>query len=973
MKRIIIVVCFLFYYTGWAQENEITISGVVTDAETNLPVPGANILEIGTSNGTSTDFDGKFSLTIKENSEIEISSLGYNKEKLAVSGESEINVQLKTAQNELDEVIVTGYTNQVKRKLTSAVSNVSRDELQDVTSSDVGGMLQGKAAGVDVINTGGEPGSKPTINIRGISSLNGNTSPLWVVDGAIVHEAPDLNPNEVEAITVLKDASATALYGSRGSNGVIVVTTRSGKKGKTTFSVSSKTGISQFNMGKFKVMNSEEMYDYYQQFGNQNRIPENVTEDVLNTDYDWLSNGTQTGFIQDHNISLLGGEEKTKTFFSLGYYSATGSLKGFNFDKLSSRLNLDYEVNDRLTIKPKLAVNYMFSKNRRHSLYTMNTNMPWDNPYDENGELINPLEGGVEWFGRDQENYLYDLQWNYSKRDRLNLSTDLGLEYKISPSLTFISTNSFTLFYSRGRTYTDPRSNSGKADKGTLENSEAQRITMFTNQMLKYSKSFGEHDLDALIAYEFNNYNYEGFGARGRGLVEGSQILDLTAIPDNVNGTRNQYALQSLLSNIDYTFDNRYLAQFSIRYDGASNFGKNNKYGTFFSFSGGWNIHNEAFFESETFDQLKLRASYGSVGNRPSNLYPQYSRYALSNSYNGQPVAAPSQLGNQDLTWEKSYQTNIAVDAQIYKRFNVTAEYYIKNTSDLLYNVALPGVTGYTGVWRNIGGVKNKGVEGAVSADIFDREKEFQWNLSLNVGSNTNKVTELSEGQEIDRGNKISRQGEDYNSWYMRKWLGVDTETGKPLWEVVDKQTGETSETSDYNEATKQIVGTSSPDLYGGIASNMKFKNFTLGMNFSFVSGGKVLNLSRQLYDADGAYPTYNQQKLISGWSRWEKPGDEATHPQLLYGGNNNSNKPSSRYLESGSYLRLRNLRVGYNLSDNLMESLQLEAAQIYLSADNLYTFTGFSGTDPEVGSDGTYDNSYPLPRRIMLGLNISF
>src|SRR5699024_2317509 len=211
-----IVVCFLFYYTGWAQENEITISGVVTDAETNLPVPGANILEIGTSNGTSTDFDGKFSLTIKENSEIEISSLGYNKEKLAVSGESEINVQLKTAQNELDEVIVTGYTNQVKRKLTSAVSNVSRDELQDVTSSDVGGMLQGKAAGVDVINTGGEPGSKPTINIRGISSLNGNTSPLWVVDGAIVHEAPDLNPNEVEAITVLKDASATALYGSRG-------------------------------------------------------------------------------------------------------------------------------------------------------------------------------------------------------------------------------------------------------------------------------------------------------------------------------------------------------------------------------------------------------------------------------------------------------------------------------------------------------------------------------------------------------------------------------------------------------------------------------------------------------------------------------------------------------------------------------------------------------------------------------------
>lgn len=963
----------IFQFSARGQDNEVLIKGTVVDVDDEGPLPGVNIMEEGTSNGTTTDFDGDFEFTVQEDATIVFSSMGYATQKIDVDGETEFNVALEISGDELDEVIVTGYTNQVKREVTSSVSNIKGEDLQDVTTPDVGGMLQGKAAGVDVVNTEGKPGSKPTINIRGLSSINGSTNPLWVVDGAILHDAPDLNPNEVESMSVLKDASATALYGSRGANGVIVVTTKSGKKGETTVSVNSKLGFSKFSFGNFGIMNSQELYDYYQEFSNPDRIPSEINEELLDTDFDWVKNGTQSGLTQDHNVSLSGGSEKTKTFFSLGYYNEEGSLKGYDYNKLSTRLNLDYEVNDKLTLKPKVGINYSYNKDQQHSIYVMNTNMPWDHPYDDEGNLVNPQEPGVDWIGRDEENYLHDLQWNYSKGKTLKMNTNFDFEYKITPKLRFQSTNNFTLYYNRGKSYTDPRSNGGKADKGYIGDTNVERITKFTNQMLKYSNTFGDHNLSVIGAFEYNDYNYESSGATGKGIVAGSSILDVTASPEDVSGTRNQYAVQSLLSNVDYSFDDRYMAQFSIRNDGASNFGKDHKYGTFFSFSGGWNIHNEAFYKSEIVDQLKLRASYGSVGNRPDDLYPQYSKLALNESYSGNPSAIPSQLGNQNLTWEKSFQSNIAVDARLFERFNFTVEYYDKNTSELLYNVSLPAVTGYTGVWRNVGAVRNKGFEGNIDANIFDQDNAFQWDVQLNIGANTNKVTELYEGQEIDRGDKISREGKDFNSWYMRKWLGVDSENGKPLWEVVDKETGETSETSDYNKATKQIVGTSSPDLYGGINSTMSYKNFTLGMNFSYVTGGQVLNLSRQLYDADGAYPTYNQQKLKGSWNRWKEPGDDATHPELVYGGNNNSNKPSSRYLETATYLRLRNLRFGYSFSEKLLEPLNIKSAELYFSGDNIFTVTGFSGTDPEVGNDGTFDNAYPLPKRFMFGVNLSF
>lgn len=970
MRNLMLMLCCFFLFS-FSHAQEKTITGKVLDAETGTPMPGVSVLVKNTTRGVVTGIDGEYSIEVEPTAILIFSFIGYETLEVKAS-QSPQEVTLVPSIEQLQEIVVVAYGSKKKADVTSSVTSIDSKELTDVTSPDVSTMLQGKAPGVQVVSGSGQPGSMPAIRIRGIASLNGSVSPLWVVDGAIYHGTPNLNPNEIQSISVLKDASATALYGSRGANGVIVVTTNQAQTGQSKLTFSTRTGFSHFNQGNFEVMNSAQLYDYYGQFANQASIPSEITDDVLNNDYNWFDHGTQTGIVQDHTLGFTAGTDRSRTFISLGYYDETGTIKGYEYDRVSFRLNHDYNVSDRLTLKPKIAANYSKRDNKQHSLYQMYTNLPWDAPYSETGEIINPQEPEVTWYGRDRSNYLHDLQWNYSKGTEFNLFSNLDVELDLFKNLTFISTNNITLYGSDSKSYTDPASNSGKANDGELYTYSAKRITRFTNQMLKYSNSFGSHNLNVLVAYEYNDYVFENMDATGYGLISGTEILNNAAKPADVGGFKNDYALQSFLFNADYGYADRYLAQFSIRRDGASNFGKNNQYGTFYSVSAGWNIHNEAFFNITAINSLKLRGSYGAVGNRPSSLYPQYDLFSLGFTYNGVPATTPSQLGNEDLAWEKSYQTNIAIDASLFDRVNFSVEYYNKNTSDLLYFVLLPSTSGYTGYWENIGGVKNTGIESMVSVDILKKD-DLTWNIGFNIGSNKNEITELFEGEDIDRGTKISREGEDYNSWFMNKWLGVDPDTGAPLWEVVDPETGEVSQTSDYNQATKQIVGNSSPDFYGGFSTQVSYKGLTLSANFAFSKGGEIYNASRELYDSDGAYPTYNQQVLADGWNRWEKPGDQATHPQAFYGGNNLSNKTSSRYLEDASYLRMRNIRLGYTLPEALISKIKMSNAEVYLSGDNLLTFTKFSGMDPEVGIDGYYSTLYPVSKRIAIGINVSF
>ncbi len=955
---------------------DIAVKGAVTD-ENGLALPGVNVLIKNSSLGVITDSEGNYAINVPDEEAILVFSyIGYLTEEIRVGDQSVINMQLVPDVSLLEEIVVVAYGEQKKSAVTASVATINSEELMGVTVPDVSSMIQGKAAGVQVSASSGAPGAQPDILVRGMASLNGSIVPLWVVDGVIQHTTPIVNPNDVESISILKDASATSLYGSRGANGVIIVTTKRGKAGTSKLSFTSKVGFNQFNDGNFKVMNSQQFYDYHTQLGTTQPW---FTQDVLNRDYDWIEGGTQTGVVQDYTASYSMGNEKLNLYLTGGYYDETGTIKGADFERLTFRMNLDYAPSKRLTLKPKLAFSFDERFRGEHPRYELYLNLPWDLPFDADGSPVN-AQTSQEWIGRDSRNYFYDLQWNYGTSNEFNMSANGDFEVAITDELSFVSTNNFTLLQSRTFDYTDPQSTGGEATNGSINNYRARRLTRLFTEMLRYRKDFGEHSVTALAGYEYNDYEFENLSATGEGIIPGGDILDIASKPANIGGFKNEYALQSVFLSADYAYGNRYYGKASVRRDGASNFGPEDRYGVFFAFGGGWNIHNEDFFDSNVFNELKLRVSYGSVGNRPSSLYPYQGTYAVNQQYDGVPAAVLSQFGNSDLTWEKSFETNIAIDTRLFKRVNATFEYYNKNTSDLLYFVDLPSTSGFQGFWENVGGLKNTGFEVALSGDVF-RTADFVWNLGFNIGINSNEITELFDGQtEIPRGSKIFKVGEDLNTWYLRKWIGVDPDNGNPLWERIDEATGEVTETSDYNQATLQPVGSGTADFIGGASSLIRYKGISLTANVSFAQGGLVYNSSRELFDSDGFYITFNQQIFADGWKRWENPGDVATHPLAISGGNNNSNKPSSRYLEDGSFIRLRNVTLAYDLSESLLDQIGLGAARIYFSGDNLLTFTDYSGLDPEArivdgGGEiaGRSSLQYPVPKRFVFGLNFSF
>lgn len=955
---------------------------VVTD---NNPLAGVTVkVQANPAVSTSTDPDGHFVIQAQQGDTLIFSAIGYTTYLQVVEG-TPMSVSLTKVDQALEEVVVTGYGTQKRENISSSVAIVDQKALKDTRSPNVSNLLQGKAPGVNVVNGSGRPGAQANIRIRGRSSISSSTSPLWVVDGVIMHGTPNINPNDIESISILKDAAATAQYGSRGTNGVIVVTTRQAlQNGDGVFSVNLLTGVSRFNRGNFELMDSQQLWDLYQSFNNPSAIPSNITEDVLDTDYDWLENGTQAGALNDLSISYVGRTERTSIFASANYYGEEGSVKGYDYERMTGRLNIDHKLTDRITFKPKLNASYTTIDNRQHSLYDMYLYMPWDQPYNADGSVINPVAGGVTWYSRDNRNYLYDLQYNYSNEQTFDIQSNLDFSYKISDRFTFESMNNLTYYNYTGMSYSDPQSNAGLSTIGSITQSSAKRITRFFNQMLKYKQSFGRHELSAFGAYEYSDYVYSDVSAGGRGITPGSEIVNNAADFLSIGGTKNDYAFQSGLIQATYGYDNRYSFQASFRLDGASRFGSNNQYGSFYSVSGAWNIHNESFFKTDKIDQLRLKASYGEVGNVPNELYASYALYSLDGQYNGDPAAIPNQYQNLDVSWERSKDLNIGIEMSMLNRFKLNVDGYHKNTDGLLYQVFFPATAGWSYYWLNVGGVQNTGVELALSADIFRPESAFQWSVGFNIAHNRNRITALNEGNEINSGNKRFAEGRDIDSWYMRKWAGVDPENGAPLWEVINSETGEVTTTSNYNNATLQFVGTSSPKYQGGINTTMGYKGFTLNASLAYLEGAYAYNASRQYFDADGAYPSYNQMVLQDGWSRWSPDNPDATHPVAAYNNNSGSNGVSSRYLEDASFVRLRNVTLAYNFGDKIVNRLKLKNMNIFVSADNLWTSTAFSSLDPETAlsaasaspgntEEGDATSQYPSPKRITFGVNLSF
>lgn len=975
--------------------SQSIIEGLVSDA--NGLVSGVTVKVKGKSTITSTNESGKFTISASIGDVLVFSLIGYESKEVVVNSVN-LSIQLQTANEDIEEVVIVGYGVQRKESLTGAMQVVSGKQLRDVTTPSVENMLNGKVSGAFVAPGSGRPGSGGAVVIRGQATLGGNKNPLWVIDGVIVGSgAGNLNPDDIQTMTVLKDAASTAIYGSQGANGVVVVTTKRAKAGVSDITLSTRMGFNQLTNGNLQVMNGQELYDYYASFSNANEIKfPRWNEALRNDNFDWWDVATKSGFVQNHNISITSGTDKLRSYLSVGMYDEKGAVKGYDYKRYNARLNQEYKPFEWLTIKPSIVGSRRGVDNREYSVTAMYSNLPWDSPYDENGNLV--PHRSSSWVNSASTNYLYDLQWDHSSGVKYELMGNLDFVVKLTDWLNFNSVNNYRYINDASAGYTDPRSNGGLSVQGRITDYRGEVARRYTNQMLTVNKSWGKHTLFAVGGYEFNDYWFKSLDVYGTGFIPGFEILDVVNKPERTKGGISEWAVQSLISKANYTYDNRYLIEGSLRRDGASNFGDNAKYGNFFSFSGGWNMHNESWFNAPWVNTLKLRASYGSSGNRPSDLYPQYNLYSVSSGYDGDPGALITKIGNKDLTWEKTMTTGLGFDATfLNNRIRTTFDYYNKNSDDILYNVPISWMTGVGSIYRNIGEMNNKGIELTIGGDII-RKDDFLWSLDVNLGHNVNKLVDLFPTRNADGSYSIKplfvgdgsniagsaqyvlEPGRSVDTYYMKEWAGVNPDNGAPMWYIVkrdaDGKEMSRETTSDYSKATNEKLGKSSPKLFGGFSTAVQYKQFDLGATFGYSLGGNFYNYSRQEYDSDGTYTDRNQMKLMDGWKRWEKPGDIATHPIAKYNNQDKGNQVSSRYIENNDFLRLRSLTLGYNLK---MNQFGVKNVRLFFSGENLFVLTNYSGVDPELpANDGSVLSStgpsvYPATRKYMFGLNVSF
>ena len=993
-------------YANYPSSNELLtvtqqtgkIKGTIVDSKTGEPVIGASVKVKGTKLAAVTDLNGEFELNTHANATLQISYVGFKETEVKASNGMKISLEEDT--ESLEEVVVVGYGTQKKESLTGAMANIKGEKLKDITSATVENMLNGKVSGVYVAPGSGRPGSTGAIIIRGQTSINGATAPLWVVDGVIVgNSAGDLNPDDIETMTVLKDAASTAIYGSEGANGVVVVTTKQAKHEKMSISLSAKAGLSTLNRGNLEMMDGAEFYDYYKSFQNVESVNfPRWNEDLRNSNFDWFKLAKKTGSTQDYNLTLNGGSENIQSMFTLGYFKEEGAVKGYDMNRYSTRIKVVYKPYEWLTIKPNISGSRTNDKDKQYSVGAMYSMMPWDSPYDEEGNLVPNYYSG--WVNSKATNYLNDLAaGDYSTSTTYDLAGGLDFDIKIAPWLTFSSVNNYSYYNSQTHGYYDPKSSSGEGVNGRTTEYNYVSTRRYTNQLLRFKKSWGKHNVNALLAYEFNDYEMKYTDVYATGFISGFEDFMTAAKPEMATGYRTAWAKQSYFTQWRYDYDSRYYGELSLRRDGRSNFGSNNRYGNFFSVSGAWNINNESWFKADWVDQLKLRAAFGSVGNVPTSLYPSYSLYSVGATYNENPGALISQIGNKDLTWEKTYTTGVGVDASFWQnRLHATLDYYIKNTSNILYQVPVTGLVGVTSIWKNIGKMRNTGIELTVGGDII-RTKDLTWNVTANISHNSNELRDLykqrdangnyvvkpvliSDGTSIaGTAQRILEIGEPVDTYYMKEWAGVNPEDGKPQW-YMDDANGNKVVTDSYSKASYYKCGKASPDVYGSFSTSLFYKNFNLQANFGYSLGGQIYSYYRQEFDSDGAYAgDRNQMKLQKGWSRWEKPGDIATHPRAMYNNQDKGNLASSRYLESSDYLKLRSLTLGYNFD---LKKYGIQTLRLSISGENLFTITDYSGVDPELPA-GTNDKGvlsvtntggtsvYPAVRKFMLGVNLTF
>jgi TonB-linked SusC/RagA family outer membrane protein len=984
-----------------------TISGKVTDTR-NQPLPGVTVVVKGTTQGTVTNADGEYSLSnIPANASLQFSFVGMKTQEVVVENQANISVVMEEEAIGIGEVVAIGYGSKRQSELSSSVSVVNEEKLQSgVTSTNLGTLLQGKVPGLVISNNNGHPQRGTNIVIRGVGSIGAGYNPLYVVDGII---GGSYNPSDIESITVLKDAAATGLYGSRAANGVILITTKSGKSGKTKITYDGSFGITNHRRGNLDLMNSTELYEnrkiaainfyndqvaagkpdftgktFDQYFSNL------LPSSVLNTNSDWPSLLTRTGNINKHNISISGGNDKTTFFISGNFYDELGTLINEDYQEFNLRANLSHQITDNLKLIWRMngqTDNFQNDPQTGQEATAVQyfINVPWDPVYEADGITpYNPYQSGY-WYSNNKSNYFYDRTHYSDITKTFNFNTDLKLELKINDYISFSTSNRFGINGSDWKQLLDNKHALANFENGRLSQTFAYTYSYLTSNLLNFQKKFGNHNVSGVLGQEYSYSKWQNTNAVGIDIPVGLSALSATGKPKSIAGTVTETGFESFFSQVDYNYMYRYFLVGSVRTDASSRFGANNRWATFYTMGASWNINKEDFLSDvDWLEILKLKFSYGTTGNANISDYLSLGTYsfAVNNTYNGNSGTRPARLENPDLTWEKAYTTNIGLEFAVSNVGKLEIDYYNRENKDLLQSVPLSAASGFANQQRNVGSVRNRGFD--LNINTINIDRTIRWETNMNININRNKILALNNHEDIASGVMRLREGLTMNYFYMKEWAGVDPQTGDPLWvrweddnEIIihgadKKEPAKILTTNDYNKASNLFIKTSYPDFTGGISNDFYYKNFTVSIYCNYVVGNSVYFSQRESIDDDGKVFSKNQMNLYKDWVRWEKPGDIATHPRLLIGGNKNSSQPSSRYLEDGSYFKIQNIRFSYTFPDIF------SGLKVYAGIDNLAVFTKFSGTDPDINMESPnvgqsiWGEAYGAPRKIIFGVNLN-
>lgn len=997
MRKTIFLFTILFSALFSVAQNR-TVRGRVVD-KGGAAMSNVTVAIKGTSHGVFTQSDGTFIINVPDKARtLVVTSIGFGEQEVAIDDRNYIDIVLNQQEKKLETVVVLAYGSQIKRKVTGAVSTVSSSQLENKPFTSVDQMLQGKVPGLQSVSPNGQPGAAQTIRIRGVSSVTGVNDPLFVVDGIPIstgdysratnttNTLAGINPNDIESVTVLKDAAATAIYGSRAAAGVILITTKKGKSGKTNLMVDAEQGISDvaYQSNLSKPLDRQQFLDLTRNgLVNAGASDDQITT-ILNrfganstTNVNWRDLVTRRANFTNLNFSASGGDQKTTFFTSIGYNKQQSPVIGSAFERYSGNISLTHEATNRLTLDVNILGSYSDqntptqSGTFRNPVLAAGFLLPTQNPYDSAGNV---------YYGRDVFNQTYNplaiVQYDKNYFRNIKTISTIGAKYQILPELFFTSTFGIDYFNIEEELYRNPFFGDARTTSGSVTNLATRVSNYVWTNLFDYHHDFLKDKslgMDVKAGYEAQKSKEYDISASGTGVPFSTVLkLPVPSTPTEASGARTDFSQISIFSILQLNYNSKYSLSGSYRNDGSSRFGPNNRYGSYWSVGGAWNIDRENFLANFTsISVFKFRASYGITGdNRGVLPYDWRATYAFGYDYNQQPGSFPNTVGNADLTWESNKQGDVGVDFELFNnRLGGTVDWYQRTSKDLLFDVPLSLTSGFLTLKSNIGTMENKGWELELHGFPV-RTRNFTWQLAFNISLNKNKVTSLpNDNADIIDVNQVHRVGEDVTSIYTRAWAGVDPENGDPLW-FTDASHKSTTNTP---PAYREIIGHAAPKGFGSFSTSLNYKGLSLSAQFNYQYGNLVYDNWGFILTSDGAFPSLNKnQKELE---RWQKSGDKTNVPIYIYGNSNSSNEESSRWYYKGDYIRLRDLTLSYDLPKPLLKKAKMNSVVIYVKGTNLWTkaFDKNITFDPEQGFNGTNDLQVYIQRTISVGAKIGF